>query len=113
MEPPAFGSAERGGPHVHRGIALKQYEFLYILDPQEEITKKTIEDVKERYKRIGARVLKEDEMGKRRLTFEIKKKTDGFYYLTQIEIDDITKLREFENELKLNPSVIRFMKVRA
>jgi small subunit ribosomal protein S6 len=92
---------------------LKQYEFLYILDPQEEITKKTIEDVREHYKRIGARILKEDELGKRRLTFEIRKKTDGFYYMTQIEIDDVTKLREFEREIKLNPNVIRFMKVRA
>lgn len=92
---------------------MKQYEFLYILDPQEEITKKTIEDVREHYKRIGARILKEDELGKRRLTFEIRKKTDGFYYMTQIEIDDVTKLREFEREIKLNPNVIRFMKVRA
>jgi small subunit ribosomal protein S6 len=107
------GRARRGGPHVHRGIELKQYEFLYILDPQEETTKKTIEDVKERYKQIGARVLKEEEMGKRRLTFEIRKRTDGFYYLTQIEIDDVSKLREFERELKLNPNIIRFMKVRA
>jgi len=106
-------SAQRGGPHVHRRIELKQYEFLYILDPQEETAKKTIEDVKEHYRQIGARVLKEEEMGKRRLTFEIRKKTDGYYYLTQIEIDDVSKLQEFERELKLNPNVIRFMKVRA
>jgi small subunit ribosomal protein S6 len=92
---------------------LKQYEFIYILDPQEETAKKTIEDVKEHYKRIGARVLKEDELGKRRLAFEVRKKTDGFYYLTQIEIDDVAKLRDFERELKLNPNIIRFMKVRA
>jgi small subunit ribosomal protein S6 len=92
---------------------LKQYEFLYILDPQEETAKKTIEDVKEHYTRIGARVLKESELGKRRLAFEVRKKTDGFYYLTQIEIDDVAKLRDFERELKLNPNIIRFMKVRA
>jgi len=61
---------------------------------------------------MGARLVKEEEMGKRRLSHETKKKTDGYYYLTQIEIDDIEKLREFEMELKLNPTVIRYMRVR-
>ena len=91
---------------------MRKYEYLYILDPQEEIIKKTIEEVKEIYNKIGVRLLKEEEMGKRRLAYAIEKKTDGFYYLTQIEIDDISKLREFEKELKLNKNVIRFMKLR-
>jgi len=94
-------------------MSLKKYEYLYILDPQEDTAKKTIENVKANYQSIGARLLKEEEMGKRKLAYEMRKKSDGFYYLTQIEVDDVAKLKEFERELKLNPSVIRFMKVRA
>jgi len=91
---------------------LRNYEYLYIFEPQEDVVKKSIDFVKQHYKDMGAKLLKEDEMGKRRLAYAIDKKTDGFYYVTQIEIDDLSKLTEFENELKLNADVIRFMKVR-
>ena len=91
---------------------MKRYEYLYIFEPQEEVARKSIDWVKQHYSDIGAKLLKEDEMGKRRLAYEIDKKTDGFYYVTQIEIDDLSKLTEFENELKLNGDVIRFVKVR-
>lgn len=91
---------------------MRNYEYLYIFEPQEDVVKKSIDFVKQHYKDMGAKLLKEDEMGKRRLAYAIDKKTDGFYYVTQIEIDDLSKLTEFENELKLNADVIRFMKVR-
>jgi len=91
---------------------LRTYEYLYIFDPQEENVAKTIEEIKKDYEKLGVRLIKEEEMGKRRLAYEIDKKTDGFYYLTQIEVDDFTKMQEFEKDLALNPIVIRFMKVK-
>ncbi len=91
---------------------MRTYEYLYIFDPQEENVAKTIEEIKKDYEKLGVRLIKEEEMGKRRLAYEIDKKTDGFYYLTQIEVDDFTKMQEFEKDLTLNPIVIRFMKVK-
>lgn len=91
---------------------MRTYEYLYIFDPQEENVAKTIEEIKKDYDKLGVRLIKEEEMGKRRLAYEIDKKTDGFYYLTQIEVDDFTKMQEFEKDLTLNPIVIRFMKVK-
>jgi len=91
---------------------LKKYEIIYIFDPQDEITEKTIEDVKGYLKKIDAKITKEEEMGKRKLAHEINKKTDGFYYVTWIEIEDYTRLQEFERELKFNPNVLRHMKFR-
>ena len=91
---------------------MRTYEYLYIFDPQEENVAKTIEEIKKDYEKIGVRLIKEEEMGKRRLAYEIDKKTDGFYYLTHIEVDDFTKMQEFEKDLTLNPIVIRFMKVK-
>ena len=90
---------------------MRKYEYIYIFDPQEEVAKKSIEAIKEEYSKMGVRLLKEEEMGKRRLAYEIDKKTDGFYYVTQFEIDNISLLQDFEKELKLNLDVIRFMKV--
>ena len=91
---------------------LRKYEYLYIIDPQEDVTRQSIEHIKEQYREMGLNLLKEEEMGKRRLAYDIKKKTDGFYYVTQVEIDDIGKLRDFEKDLKVNPNVLRFMKIR-
>ncbi len=93
-------------------LEVRRYEYLYILEPQEEIARQSIESIKEHYKEMGLTLLKEEEMGKRRLAFEVNKRTDGFYYITQIEIDDFNKLRDFEHDLKLNTNIIRFMKVR-
>lgn len=91
---------------------MRRYEYLYIFDPQEDIAKKSVDFVKKQYDSLGVTLLKEDEMGKRRLAYEINKQTDGFYYVTQIEVDDFSKLQEYESELKLNSDIIRFMKVR-
>jgi small subunit ribosomal protein S6 len=90
---------------------VRKYEYVYILDPQEENTKNAIEDIKMHYNEMGVRILKEEDMGKRRLAYEIDKKTDGYYYVTQIEIDDFSKLEDFEKEMRLSQDVIRFMKV--
>ena len=46
---------------------MRKYEYVYILDPQEENTNKAIEDIKTHYSELKVRVLKEEDMGKRRL----------------------------------------------
>lgn len=91
---------------------MRKYEILYVLDPQDEIRKETVEWIKKQYESMGARLLKEEEMGKRRLAFDIRRKSDGFYYLTQIEIDDLSPLQDFEKETKLNQNVLRYMKLK-
>ncbi len=91
---------------------MRKYEILYILDPQEEAYRRAIEDIKKHYSEIGANLYEEKEMGKRKLAYEINKKSDGFYYVTRIEIEDFKKLEEFERELKHNSDVIRHMKIR-
>jgi len=91
---------------------LRKYEIIYVINPEEEVTKKTVEDIKNYLKKVDVNIIKEEEMGKRKLAYEIGKKTDGFYYVNNIEIDDYTKLQEFEKELKFNPNILRHMKVR-
>ncbi|MFW6181626.1 MAG: 30S ribosomal protein S6 [Spirochaetota bacterium] len=91
---------------------MRKYEYLYIIDPQEEVVRRTIDGIKEQYQSRGVNLLQETEMGKRRLAYEIDRKTDGYYYVTQVETDDYAGLQEFETDVKLNPDVIRFMRVK-
>lgn len=91
---------------------MRKYEYMYILEPQEETVRRAIDTIKQQYQSMGVGLVKETEMGKRRLAYQINRKTDGFYYVTQIEVDDFTRLQEYETDLKLNPDIIRFMRVR-
>ncbi len=91
---------------------MRKYEYIYIFEPQEEAAKKSIDWVKQHYKSMGITLTKEEEMGKRRLAYEINRNADGFYYITQIELDDLSKLDDYEKELKLNQDVIRYMRVK-
>ena len=91
---------------------MRKYEYLYIIEPQEEVWEKSIEKIKEHYTQLGVNLIKEDKMGKRSLAYPINKKTDGFYYVTNIEVDDFTSLQAYENELKLDPDILRFIKIR-
>jgi len=90
---------------------VKKYEYLYIIDPQEEVVRRAIDSIKEQYQSMGVNLLKETDMGKRRLAYEIDGKTDGFYYVTQIETDDFSRIQDYESDLKLNSEIIRFMRV--
>lgn len=91
---------------------MRKYEYLYIFEPQQESADKAIELVKNKYNEIGARLINENVMGKRKLAYEINKKSDGFYYITQIEIENYNALNDFEKEIKMNPSVLRVLKFR-
>lgn len=91
---------------------MKKYEYLYVIDPQEEVVRRTIDSIKEQYQSRGVNLLQENEMGKRRLAYQIDRRTDGFYYVTQVETDDYAGLQEFETDVKLNSDIIRFMRVK-
>ena len=91
---------------------MRKYEYLYIFDPQQESAEQAIELVKNKYNEIGASIVNENVMGKRKLAYEINKKSDGFYYITQIEIENYSALPDFEKEIKMNPSVLRVLKFR-
>jgi len=91
---------------------LRKYEYLYIIEPKEEGWEKSIEKRKGDYTQLGVTLIKEDKMGERRLAYPINKKTDGFYYVTNIEAEDFTSLQAYENELKLDPDILRFIKIR-
>lgn len=91
---------------------MRKYEAIYIVKPtvDDEGRKAILEEAKNVIAKDGT-VTKVDEMGKRRLAYEIKNNTEGFYtvvsYETEAAINPILK-RKF----KLNEDVIRDLIVR-
>jgi len=57
-------------------------------------------------------IIKMDRWGRRKLAYEIDKQREGYYVILTAEIDT-QNLPELERNLKLSPSILRYLIVRA
>jgi small subunit ribosomal protein S6 len=92
---------------------LRLYDVLVIVDPRltEEEVAQHLGRLQESVTGLGAEVVSTENWGKRRLTYEIRKQREGSYLLLQIKAEP-APVREFERQLRLNESVLRFMTTR-
>lgn len=89
-------------------MSLRQYEIMIILDP--EIEERTVAPSLDKYltvvKSDGGSVDKVDIWGRRRLAYEIKKKTEGIYAVVSFTAAPATA-KELDRQLGLNEVVLR------
>lgn len=82
---------------------------LFILLPNlsDEEVKVMQSQIKDIIKKVDGKIENVDEMGKRKLSYPIKKVRQGFYlnYVLDLDKDNINKLKK---ELKLNQGILRF-----
>ncbi|MBI3456752.1 MAG: 30S ribosomal protein S6 [Candidatus Rokubacteria bacterium] len=84
-----------------------------IVDPrltEEEVAQLTAR-LQESCVALGGEVVSTEHWGKRRLAFEIRKQREGSYVLLQVKAEPAV-VREYERQLRLNESVLRFMTTR-
>ncbi|MGC4378778.1 30S ribosomal protein S6 [Fictibacillus sp. Mic-4] len=91
---------------------MKKYEIMYIVRPNLE--EDAIKAVKEKAKSIltdnGAEIVKETDMGKRRLAYEINDFRDGVYTVLDVNAP-VEAINEFDRLMKINEDVLRFMTI--
>ncbi len=89
-------------------MSLRQYEIMIILDP--EIEERTVSPSLDKYlsvvKSDGGSVDKVDIWGRRRLSYEIKKKAEGIYAVVNFSASPATA-KELDRQLGLNEVVLR------
>jgi small subunit ribosomal protein S6 len=88
---------------------MKKYETLFVLNPtlDEEALKANIERIKGVIEQDGT-VTNVDEWGKRRLAYEIKDMTEGYYYLINFEANpDLPK--ELDRIFRITDAVLRHL----
>jgi small subunit ribosomal protein S6 len=92
---------------------VRAYDVLTIVDPrlEEGDVAQLTERLRESLAGLGGEVVSVENWGKRRLTFEIRKQREGTYLLLVIRAEPAV-VREYERQLKLNESVLRFMTTR-
>lgn len=86
---------------------------MYIVQPEtadEDVTKlnETLQDVIETQ---GGSIVKLENMGRRKLAYEIKRKTEGHYVLFEIEGTG-KEIAELERRMRVNDAIMRFLTVR-
>jgi small subunit ribosomal protein S6 len=93
---------------------MRMYDVLLIVDPR--LTDEEIAQLGGRLQEAlvtlgGEAVTSPEDWGRRRLVFELKKQREGHYLLLQVRATPAA-VREYERQLKLNESVLRFMTTR-
>jgi len=91
----------------------RQYEVVFIVDPtadDDEVTRLT-----DGFKGIvtdqGGTITKSESMGRRQLAYEILHKTEGSFWLLEIEGSG-REIAELERRMRVNDRIIRYLTVR-
>lgn len=88
---------------------MREYEVAVILHPDLEIDLEApLERLNELFERLGARVIKRDDWGKRKLAYPIDRQTFGVYVFYRIECEP-DKTTELERNLGLMEEVVRHL----
>ncbi len=92
---------------------MRQYELMIILEPglEERTVQPSLEQFLKVVKTGGGTVQKVDVWGRRRLAYEIDKKSEGIYAVVDLTAEPDT-VRELDRQLNLNEGVLRTKVVR-
>jgi small subunit ribosomal protein S6 len=87
---------------------MRHYELMLILDP--DLEERTVAPSLDQYLNLvrqdGGQVSKVDIWGRRKLAYEIKKRSDGIYAVIDITCTP-DSVAELDRQLNLNESVLR------
>ncbi|GBF11539.1 30S ribosomal protein S6 [Tepidibacillus infernus] len=92
---------------------MRKYEVMYVLRPdlEQEATKELVEKFQSLITNNGGEIEKQEEMGKRRLAYEIKGYHEGYYVLVNFQSEP-SVVAELDRVLKITDGVIRFLIVK-
>jgi small subunit ribosomal protein S6 len=102
------------GPLVQKEVnSMRNYEVMYIQRPdiEEEKRKSNVERFNAIITDRGGELTKVNEMGKRRLAYEIDKFREGYYVLVNLQANP-DAVSELERIMKISDDVVRYLIVR-
>ena len=92
---------------------MNKYESVVIIDPSVEEEK--VKDLSQRFTEIinhDGKVEKVEELGKKRLAYEVKKNKEGYYVVINFEANP-SLIAELERNYRIIDEVIKFITVKA
>ena len=93
---------------------MRYYENLFIINPHLEgsALETLMGKIKKELSDAGANLLKVEELGKKRLAYQIKHQKYGAYMLFFFESEDINAVRKFEDWMNMQEDVLANMTVK-
>ncbi len=92
---------------------MRKYEIIFIVRPlDEEATNAVIDKFSKLIAANGGTIEKEDRWGKKRLAYEIKKETEGFYVLFYTTCEPAC-INECDRVMKITDEILKHMIVRS
>ncbi len=92
---------------------MNKYELTVVvsakLEDEERATE--LEKVKALVEKFGGTVTNIDDAGKKKLAYEIRKMSEGYYYFISIDTDNTNLPSDIGSQLRISENVIRFMTV--
>lgn len=94
-------------------MANRVYEVMYIVQPEtaNDDVAKLNEGIQKLIENEGGTVVRIDDIGRRKLAYEIKRKREGYYVLFEIEGSG-KEIAELERRFRVNDAIMRFVTVR-
>lgn len=91
---------------------MSYYESTFIVDSQlpDEVIRQKVGHFQEVVSSNGGEILHLEQWGNRRLAYEIRKRSQGYYVFMQISASP-QGVRELERALRLDESVLRFLTI--
>lgn len=92
---------------------MKKYELCVVLsgDSKEEDREKLIKEIKDDIEKAKGKIGKVDDWGKKTLAFRMKKQTEGYYYLINLEFED-AGVNDLSKKLRMNEKILRFLLIK-
>lgn len=90
---------------------MRQYEAIFVFHPKEEKFVSAQEFLKKQFEKNNVQIIKQEDMGERKLAYEIKKTGRGHYILYNIETE-ANNLKKIEKPILIRSDILRFLFVR-
>ena len=89
------------------------YETVFIVNPV--LSQKQVEDTVKKYKKkldsLKAKLICNESLGFKQLSYSINNKKSGFFHLFQYESNNINIIKTIETDLKRDRSILRYLTV--
>jgi len=87
---------------------MRSYECMLILDNRldDDARLKSVNNIKEIIAKNGGNIISEENIGKKRLAYEIKKNKDGYYYLLVFKIAS-EAVKKIERAFSISDDILK------
>lgn len=96
---------ENNGAHLYEGM------YVIRANISEDARHKVLEKIKEGITQAGGEILKEHELGRKRLAYEINRQREGFYFLLYFTMPPVA-VEGLWQSYHINEDLLRFITLR-